>query len=86
VIPIPVETDAMLAILNLPKEMSNNGIFNEHKGLVLETIRSLVLDNFYQDAIRNDYPDDDPFLISFRHTLNPLQAKSPGNPFLGSVF
>ncbi|MCK9336010.1 MAG: hypothetical protein M0Q99_11950 [Candidatus Cloacimonetes bacterium] len=85
-IPIPVETDAMLAILNLPKEMSNNGIFNEHKGLVLETIRSLVLDNFYQDAIRNDYPDDDPFLISFRHTLNPLQAKSPGNPFLGSVF
>ena len=84
-IPIPVETDAMLAILNLPKEMSNNGIFNEHKGLVLETIRSLVLDNFYQDAIRNDYPDDDPFLISFRHTLNPLQAKSPGKQFLGSV-
>mgnify|MGYP000901794273 CR=1 FL=1 len=25
-IPIPVEIDAMLAILNLPKEMSNNGI------------------------------------------------------------
>lgn len=84
-IPIPVETDVMLAILNLPKEMSDNVIFKEHKGLVLETIRSLVLDNYYQDAIRNDYPDDDPFLISFRHTLNPLQAKSPGNPFLGSV-
>ena len=56
----------MLAILNLPKEMSNNGIFKEHRGLVLETIRSLVLDNYYQDAIRNDYPDDDPFLVSFR--------------------
>ena len=84
-IPIPVETDAMLSILNLPKEMSNNGIFKEHQGLVLETIRSLVLDNFYQDAVRNDYPEDEPFLISFRHTLNPLQAKSPGNPFLGSV-
>ena len=85
-IPIPVEIDAMLAILNLPKEMSNNGIFKEYQGLVLETIRSLVLDNFYQDAVRNDYPEDEPFLISFRHTLNPLQAKSPGNPFLGSVF
>ena len=46
--------------------MADNVIFKEHKGLVLETIRSLVLDNFYQDAIRNDYPDDDPFLISFR--------------------
>ena len=65
-IPIPVETSDVLAVLNLPKEMVDNVIFKEHKGLVLETIRSLVLDNFYQDAIRNDYPDDDPFLISFR--------------------
>jgi hypothetical protein len=86
VIPIPVETSDVLAVLNLPKEMVDNVIFKEHKGLVMETIRSLVLDIFYQDAIRNDYPDDDPLLISFRrHTLNPLQAKSPGNPFLGSV-
>jgi hypothetical protein len=85
VIPIPVETIDILAVLNLPKEMADKVIFKEHSELVLETIRSLVLDNFYQDAIRNDYPDDDPFLISFRHTLNPLQAKSPGNPFLGSV-
>jgi len=66
VIPIPVETIDLLAVLNLPREMADNVIFKEHKGLVLETIRSLVLDNFYQDAIRNDYPDDDPFLISFR--------------------
>ncbi|MGI6199007.1 MAG: hypothetical protein ACOYIS_07800 [Candidatus Cloacimonadaceae bacterium] len=65
-IPIPVETIDLLAVLNLPREMADNVIFKEHKGLVLETIRSLVLDNFYQDAIRNDYPDDDPFLISFR--------------------
>ena len=65
-IPIPVETSDVLALLNLPREMADNVIFKEHKGLVLETIRSLVLDNFYQDAIRNDYPDDDPFLISFR--------------------
>jgi len=66
VIPIPVEIDPMLAILNLPKEMGDNGIFKEHKAIVMETIRTLVLDNHYQDAIRNDYPDDDPFLISFR--------------------
>ena len=56
----------MLAILNLPKEMGDNGIFKEHKAIVMETIRTLVLDNHYQDAIRNDYPDDDPFLVSFR--------------------
>ncbi|MDD2601101.1 MAG: hypothetical protein PHO37_18065 [Kiritimatiellae bacterium] len=46
--------------------MADNVIFKEHKGLVLETIRSIVLDNFYQDATRIDYPEDDPFLISFR--------------------
>jgi hypothetical protein len=66
VIPIPVETSDVLAVLNLPKEMADNVIFKEHRGLVLEMIRSLVLENYYQDATRNDYPDDDPFLISFR--------------------
>ena len=65
-IPIPVETNEVLAVLNLPKEMADNVIFKEHKGLVLETIRSLVLENYYQDAIGHDYPEDDPFLISFR--------------------
>ena len=65
-IPIPVETIDLLAVLNLPKEMADNVIFKEHRGLVLETIRSLVLDNYYQDAIGHDYPDDDPFLVSFR--------------------
>ncbi|MDD5536783.1 MAG: hypothetical protein PHS36_06370 [Candidatus Cloacimonetes bacterium] len=84
-IPIPVETDAMLAILNLPKEMSNNGIFKEHHGLVLEMIHSLVLQEHYDRATHEDMPEEEPFLISFRHTQNPLQAKSPGNPFLGSV-
>ena len=65
-IPIPVETSEVLAVLNLPKEMADNVIFKEHQGLVLETIRSFVLESFYQDAVHNDYPDDDPFLISFR--------------------
>lgn len=84
-IPIPVETDAMLVILNLPKEMGDNGIFKEHKAIVMETIRTIVLPEHYNRAIQDDMPEEEPFLISFRHTLNPLQAKSPGNPFLGSV-
>ena len=65
-IPIPVETDAMLSILNLPKEMSNNGIFREHQGLVMEMIRSIVLQQFYDHATHDDLPEDDPLLISFR--------------------
>ena len=75
-IPIPVETIDLLAALNLPKEMADNVIFKEHKGLVLETIRSLVLDNFYQDATRIDYPEDDPFLISFRFGFSFLMLQS----------
>ncbi len=46
-IPIPVWIDAMLAILNLPKEMGDNGIFKEHKAIVMETIRTLVLQVHY---------------------------------------
>ena len=75
-IPIPVETSDVLAVLNLPKEMVDNVIFKEHKGLVLETIRSLVLENYYQEATRNDYPDDDPFLISFRFGYSFLMLQS----------
>ncbi|GAB1468937.1 hypothetical protein MASR2M64_17040 [Candidatus Cloacimonadota bacterium] len=28
-IPIPVEADTMLSILNLPKEMGDNGLYHE---------------------------------------------------------
>jgi len=66
VIPIPVEIDAMLAILNLPKEMGDNGIFKEHRTLVLEMVRSVVLPEHYTRAIQEDMPKDDPLLISFR--------------------
>ncbi len=75
-IPIPVETNEVLAVLNLPKEMADNVIFKEHRGLVLETIRSYVLDNYYQDATRNDYQEDDPFLISFRFGYSFLMLQS----------
>lgn len=65
-IPIPVEIDAMLAVLNLPKEMADNGIFKEHQGLVLEMIHSLVLQEHYDRATHEDMPEEEPFLISFR--------------------
>ena len=65
-IPIPVDIDAMLAILNLPKEMGDNGIFKEHKAIVLETIRTIVLPEYYNRAIQDDMPEEEPFLISFR--------------------
>jgi len=65
-IPIPVEIDAMLAILNLPKEMGDNGIFKEHRTLVLEMVRSVVLPEHYTRAIQEDMPEDDPFCVSFR--------------------
>ena len=65
-IPIPVEIDALLAILNLPKEMGDNGIFKEHRPLVLEMVRSVVLPEHYTRAIQEDMPEEDPLLISFR--------------------
>jgi hypothetical protein len=65
-IPIPVETDAMLAILNLPKEMGDNVIFKEHRTLVLEMVRSVVLPEHFTRAIQEDMPEDDTLLISFR--------------------
>jgi len=56
----------MLAILNLPKEMANNGIFKEHQGLVLEMIHSLVLQEHYDHATHDDLPEEEPLLVSFR--------------------
>ena len=65
-IPIPVEIDALLAILNLPKEMGNNGIFKEHRTLVLEMVRSVVLPEHFTRATQEDMPEEDPFCVSFR--------------------
>ena len=75
-IPIPVEIDVMLAILNLPKEMSNNGIFKEHQGLVLEMIHSLVMEEHYDRATHEDMPEEEPFLISFRFGFSFLMLYS----------
>ncbi|GAB1365623.1 hypothetical protein MASR1M36_04940 [Candidatus Cloacimonadaceae bacterium] len=75
-IPIPVETDAMLAILNLPKEMANNGIFKEHQGLVMKMIHSLVLQEHYDRATHDDLPEEEPFLVSFRFGFSFLMLYS----------
>ena len=65
-IPIPVDTKEVLAVLNLPKEMANNSIFKEHQGLVLEMIHSLVLQEHYDRATHDDLPEEEPLLVSFR--------------------
>ena len=54
-IPIPVEIDVMLAILNIPKEMGDNGIFKEHRTLVLELFRSVVLPKTLPGLSRKTY-------------------------------
>ena len=84
-IPIPVETDAMLAILNLPKEMSNNGIFKEHQGLVLEIIHSLVLQEHYDRATHDDLPEEEPFLVSFRYHPQSFASKVFREPDLPTL-
>ncbi len=65
-ISIPVETDAMLAILNLPKEMADNDIFTEHESLVLEILRSIVTQDSFERAGDEDLSEDDPLFVSFR--------------------
>lgn len=44
----------------------DNGIFKEHRTLVLEMVRSVVLHEHYTRAIQEDMPEEDPLLISFR--------------------
>lgn len=65
-IAIPVEIDAMLSILNLPKEMASNGVFNEHQGLVMEMMRAMVLKKDYDRAINEDLPEKEPLVVAFR--------------------
>ena len=75
-IPIPVEADTMLSILNLPKEMGDNGIFKEHKAIVLEAIRTIVLLEHYNRATQEDMPEEEPFLVSFRFGFSFLMLQS----------
>lgn len=84
-IPIPVEIDVMLAILNIPKEMGDNGIFKEHRTLVLELVRSVVLPEHFTRAIQEDIPEEDTLLISFRYHPQSFASKVFREPDLPTL-
>jgi len=58
VIPLQVEADDIFAIINLPKEMSNNGIFKNHRNLIQEMVWSVVLLKHYTRATQEDLPEE----------------------------
>jgi hypothetical protein len=63
---LPVELLDVLSTLNLPAEMESNTVFKEHRPLVLETIKGVVIDNFYQSAFDPRVGEEDPLYIAFR--------------------
>ncbi len=63
---LPVELTDVLTFLNLPVEMESNSVFKLHRPIVLETIRSVVLDNFYQSAFDPRVGEEDPLYIAFQ--------------------
>jgi hypothetical protein len=63
---LPVEILVVLSTLNLPAEMENNTVFKEHRPLVLETIKGVVIDNFYESAFDPRVDETDPLYIDFR--------------------
>jgi hypothetical protein len=63
---LPVEILVVLSTLNLPAEMENNTVFKEHRPLVLETIKGVVIDNFYESAFDPRVDETDPLYIAFR--------------------
>lgn len=63
---LPVTILEMLSFLNLPAEMESNTVFKEHRPLVLETIKGLVIDHFYESAFDPRVGEEDPLYIAFR--------------------
>ncbi|MDY0152697.1 MAG: hypothetical protein RBS43_10530, partial [Candidatus Cloacimonas sp.] len=63
---LPVSILDMLSVLNLPAELEANPIFKGHRGLVLETIKGVVLSRYYGSACNPSMSDDDPLYIAFR--------------------
>jgi hypothetical protein len=62
---IPFDTKFVCAMLNLPDELRDRMIFEEHRPLVLERLRAITLEDAYLDALRG-LPDDSPAYIAFR--------------------
>jgi hypothetical protein len=46
----PVSIPDVLSVLNLPADMETNSVFKNHAPLVLELVRLVVIDNYYQSA------------------------------------
>jgi hypothetical protein len=63
---LPVELLVVLSTLNLPAEMESNTVFKEHRPLVLETIKGVVIGNFYESAFDPRVGEEDPLYIAFR--------------------
>lgn len=63
---LPVELSEVLIFLNLPSEMQSNSVFKLHQHIVLETLRSVVMDNFYQSAFDPRVGEEDPLYIAFQ--------------------
>ncbi len=62
---IPLETKTVCAMLNLPDEMRERPVFDEHLPLVLERLRRVTDEEAFVTALR-DVPEDDPLCIAFR--------------------
>lgn len=72
----PVTILDLLSVLNLPDEMEGNEVFKKHAPLVLETIRTLVEDNYFQSAYDPRVGEDDPLYIAFRYAFCFLMLNS----------
>jgi len=91
---LPVTILDMLSVLNLPAEMEANTVFKEHRPLILETIKGVVIDNYYESAFDPRVGEDDPLYIAFRFaycfymlhsTLEFLNLKTLGEGIVKTV-
>jgi len=91
---LPVPIPDLLTVLNLPAELESNTVFKEHKNLILEIIKGVVIDNFYDSAFDPRVGEDDPLYIAFRFaycfymlhsTLEFLNLKTLGEGIVKTV-
>jgi len=91
---LPVPIPDLLTVLNLPSELETNPVFKEHKHLILEIIRGVVIDNFFDSAFDPRVGEEDPLYIAFRFaycfymlhsTLEFLNLKTLGEGIVKTV-
>ena len=64
---LPVGILDLLSVLNLPADLESNEVFKKHAPLVLELVRLVVVDNYYQSAFDPRVGEDDALYIAFRY-------------------